>query len=170
MATIIKKNERDFRSYPNRIDGYRLMSDIAREQKGINPKWLNFDFRQLPPHQYNAAYHFHRFAEEMFLILQGSATLRTPEGLVTVEEGDALFFEAGESGAHQLYNHTEQVCTYLDLRSHIGHDVCEYPDSDKIILIPGGETFCRSEQHEYFDGETDVDEIWKTLKTKDNED
>lgn len=80
----------------------------------------------------------------MFLIMSGSATLRVPAGLEIVSEGDILFFEAGESGAHQLYNHTETPCTYLDMRSFIGHDVCEYPDSYKIILVPDGETFRRS--------------------------
>lgn len=164
MATIIRKEERDYQANPNKIDGFHLFTDMSREKKGINPQYLNFDLRQLNPHQYCAAYHFHRYAEELFLILSGTATLRTPKGLEIVSEGDILFFEAGESGAHQLYNHTETPCTYLDLRTYIGHDVCEYPDSNKIILVPNGETFRRDEQYPYFDGETDVDKIWKELK------
>lgn len=79
MATIIKKDELDFQPYPNRIDGFRLYSDVTRQKKGVNPQYLNFDMRELPPRQYNAAYHFHRFADEMFLMLTGSATLRTPD-------------------------------------------------------------------------------------------
>lgn len=163
MATIIRKEERDFQPNPGKIDGFRLFTDISRARKGIDPQYLNFDLRRLDPGQYNAPYHFHRYAEELFLILSGSATLRTPAGLETVAEGDILFFEAGESGAHQLHNHTDAPCTYLDMRSYIGHDVCEYPDSDKIILVSGGETFRRSEQHSYFEGETDPDRIWEKL-------
>lgn len=163
MATIIRKEEHDFRPNPDKIDGFRLFTDVSRKHKGIEPQYLNFDFRRLDPGQYNAPYHFHRYAEEVFLILSGSATLRTPTGLDTVKEGDILFFETGENGAHQLHNHTDQPCIYLDMRSYIGHDICEYPDSDKIILIPGGETFRRNEQHPYFDGETDTDNIWKKL-------
>ncbi len=144
MATIIRKEEHDFRPNPGKIDGFRFFTDISRSRKGVEPKYLNFDLRRLDPGQYNAPYHFHRYAEELFMILSGGATLRTPAGLETVREGDILFFEAGESGAHQLYNHTSEPCTYLDMRSYIGHDVCEYPDSDKIILVPGGETFRRS--------------------------
>ena len=159
MATIIRKEERDFQPNPGKIDGFRLFTDISRARKGIDPQYLNFDLRRLDPGQYNAPYHFHRYAEELFLILSGSATLRTPAGLETVAEGDLLFFETGESGAHQLYNHTGEPCTYLDMRSYIGHDVCEY----KIILVPGGETFRRSEQHLYFEGETDPDRIWEKL-------
>ena len=163
MATIIRKEERDFQPNPGKIDGFRLFTDISRARKGIDPQYLNFDLRRLDPGQYNAPYHFHRYAEELFLILSGSATLRTPAGLETVAEGDLLFFETGESGAHQLHNHTGEPCTYLDMRSYIGHDVCEYPDSDKIILVPGGETFRRSEQHSYFEGEIDTDRIWEKL-------
>ncbi len=164
MATILKKKDRDYRPNPNKVDGFRLLTDISRASKGIDPQYLNFDLRQLNPGQYCAAYHFHRYAEELFLILSGSATLRTPAGLEIVEEGDILFFEAGETGAHQLYNHTDAPCTYLDMRSFIGHDVCEYPDSDKIIVVPNGEIFRRSEQHAYFDGETEVDRIWDDLR------
>lgn len=169
MATIIKKDERDYQPNVNKIDGFRLLTDVSRIKKGINPQYLNFDLRQLNPKQYNAAYHFHRYAEELFVILSGSATLRTPKGLEVVEEGDMIFFEAGELGAHQLYNHTDEPCTYLDMRSYIGHDVCEYPDSDKIIIVPKGETFRRSEQYAYFDGETGVDTIWDKLRNKPQE-
>ena len=92
MATIIRKEERDFQQHPGRMDGWRLMTDMSRQKRGLNPQYLNFDMRELPPHQYNSAYHFHRFAEELFLMLTGSATLRTPEGLTEVHPGDMLFF------------------------------------------------------------------------------
>ena len=164
MATIIRKEECNFQPHPGRMDGWRLMTDISRQKRGVNPQYLNFDMRELPPHQYNAAYHFHRFAEELFLMLTGSATLRTPEGLTEVHTGDMLFFEAGETGAHQLYNHTDKPCIYLDIRSFIGHDVCEYPDSGKLILMPTAETFKKDEQHAYFEGETDVNNIWNGLR------
>ena len=167
MATIIRKEDRDFQPNPGKIDKFRLLTDVSREIKGVHPTWLNFDLRKLPPKQYNAAYHFHRYAEELFMILSGSATLRTPEGLSVVQEGDMIFFESGEKGAHQLFNHTDSECIFLDMRSYIGHDVCEYPDSDKIIIVPDGETFRRSEQYPYFDGESEVDEIWKSLSVDD---
>lgn len=163
MAIIIKKGETDFKPNPNKIDGFRLLTDKTREQKGINPQWLNFDVRQLNPHQYNAAYHFHRYAEELFVIQQGTATLRTPKGLELVESGDIIFFESGEAGAHQLYNHTDKPCFFLDIRTYIGHDICEYPDSNKILIVPNGETFNRDEQLGYFDGEDRIEEIWKKL-------
>ena len=89
--------------------------------------------------------------------------MRTPQGIETVHSGDIIFFESGETGAHQLYNHTDEPCTFLDIRTYIGHDICEYPDSNKIIVVPNGETFKRDEQHGYFEGEENIRDIWEKL-------
>lgn len=163
MATIIKGEKRDFQPNPNKIDGFRLLTDSMREKLGVVPQWLNFDVRQLNPRECNAAYHFHRYAEELFVIQQGAATLRTPQGLEIVRSGDIIFFEAGETGAHQLYNHTDDPCVFLDIRTYIGHDICEYPDSNKLLIVPNGETFVRDDQHGYFEGEEGIREIWNKL-------
>ncbi len=164
MATILKSEEREFKEDPNKIDNFRILSDISRINKGINPQNLNFDLRQLNPGQYCAAYHFHRYAEELFMIISGSATLRTPEGLEVVNSGDLIFFEMGKTGAHQLYNHTTEPCVYLDLRSYIGHDICEYPDSNKIYIVPTREIFDKNAQLNYFDGEENIREKWEELE------
>ena len=49
MATIIRKEERDFQPHPERMDGWRLMTDMSRQKQGLNPQYLNFDMRELPP-------------------------------------------------------------------------------------------------------------------------
>ena len=166
MATILRSGEREFKEDSNKIDNFRLFSDIARIKKGIKPQYLNFDLRQLNQGQYCAAYHFHRYAEELFMIISGSATLRTPEGLEVVNGGDLIFFETGETGAHQLYNHTTEPCVYLDVRTFIGYDVCEYPDSDKVFLVPSYEIFDKNAQLKYFDGEVDIQNKWKQIENK----
>ena len=166
METILKSSERDFKETPNKIDGFRIFTDLSRSNKGVNPQNLNFDLRQFNPDEYSAPYHFHRYAEELFMILSGSATLRTPNGLEVVSNGDILFFEIGESGAHQLYNHTNEPCVFLDVRSYIGYDVCEYPDSDKILLAPSFEIFDKNDQINYFKGEENIRDKWEQLKSK----
>lgn len=166
MATILKSTEREFQENTNRIDNFRLLTDISRIKKGVEPQNLNFDVRQLNPGQYCSAYHYHRFAEELFLIISGSATLRTPGGLDIVTGGDLIFFEKGETGAHQLYNHTPEPCVYLDIRTFLGYDVCEYPDSNKVYLVPTGEIFDKDVQLGYFDGEEDIKDKWKELENK----
>ncbi|MBO4985443.1 MAG: cupin domain-containing protein [Bacteroides sp.] len=164
MAVIIKETEREFQENPGKIDKFRILTDTTRSRKGVNPEYLNFDVRLLNPGQYCTAYHFHRYAEELFMILSGKAMLRTPKGLQEVESGDIIFFEKGPDGAHQLYNHTDEPCSYLDIRTYIGHDVCEYPDSDKIYVVPGGEILRKSDTLPYFDGEEKVEEKWKELR------
>jgi uncharacterized cupin superfamily protein len=166
MATILKSQDREFHEDPDKIDNFRLFSDVSRKKKGIIPQNLNFDLRLLNPGQFSAPFHFHRFAEELFMILSGSMTLRTIDGLEIVSVGDLVFFEIGKGGAHQFFNHASEPCTYLDIRSYIGHDICEYPDSDKILIAPSFEIFLKDSQTTYFEGERDILGKWETLKEK----
>lgn len=164
MATILKSTQREFAESPNKINNYRIFTDLSRAKNGIAPKNLNFDLRQLNPGEYSAPYHFHRYAEELFMIVSGSATLRTTEGREIVNTGDLIFFEMGETGAHQLYNHTQEACIYLDIRTFIGYDVCEYPDSNKILLAPSFEIFSKDAKVKYFEGEENAGEKWKEIE------
>jgi uncharacterized cupin superfamily protein len=165
MATILRSHDRDFQEDPNKIDNFRLFSDVSRKKNDVTPKNLNFDLRLLNPGQYSAPYHSHRFAEELFMIISGSLTLRTPVGLDIVASGDLVFFEIGDSGAHQFYNHTSEPCTYLDIRSFVGFDICDYPDSGKILIAPSFEIFKNEDQATYFEGEANVLEKWDSLKS-----
>jgi uncharacterized cupin superfamily protein len=127
-------------------------------------KHLVFDIRSLDPDKFSYPYHFHRSVEEIFVILTGKAMLRTPVGFEEVSEGDVIFFEMGPGGAHQLYNHTEAPCKYLDLRTNHGIDVCEYPDSGKINILPYQEIYRANEQVDYYEGEDSIREKWNFKK------
>jgi uncharacterized cupin superfamily protein len=166
MATVLKSNQREFKEDQNKIDNFRLYSDVSRTKKGIKPQNLNFDLRKLNPGQYSAPYHFHRYAEELFMIISGSATLRTTNGLEVVNSGDLIFFEIGEAGAHQLFNHTTETCIYLDIRTFIGYDVCEYPDSNKILMAPSFEIFNKISKKTYFEGEENIKDKWKQIGSR----
>jgi uncharacterized cupin superfamily protein len=164
MATILKSDQREFKENPGKIDPYRLFSDVSRAKNGIYPVNLNFDLRLLNPGQFSAPYHFHRNAEELFMVVSGSMTLRTPKGLEVVTSGDLVFFEMGETAAHQFYNHGTEPCTYLDVRSFVGTDIAEYPDSGKILLAPSMEIFKKGSKPDYFEGEENILQIWDKLK------
>jgi uncharacterized cupin superfamily protein len=123
-------------------------------------KHIRFDIRSLDPGKYSYPYHFHRAAEELFIILSGEATLRTPEGFEKTSRGDMIFFEEGASGAHQLYNHGDAPCVYVDVMTRFGIDVCEYPDSGKVNILPYREIFETSSKVDYFKGEENVAEKW----------
>ena len=166
MATILKADQREFQESPNKIDNFRVFTDVSIMKRGLNPENLNFDLRQLNPDQYSAPYHFHRYAEELFMIISGSATLRTPNGFEIVNSGDLIFFEKGKTGAHQLYNHTTETCVYLDIRTYIGYDVAEYPDSNKIFIAPSREIFSKASQADYFEGEKNIKNKWKQFENR----
>jgi len=167
MTKVLKAEQREFRESPNKIDNYRIFTDLSRAKKNINPENLNFDLRKLDPGQYSTPFHFHRFAEELFMIISGSATLRTTEGLEIVKSGDLIFFEKGEKGAHQMFNHTGAPCIYVDIRTYLGYDVAEYPDSNKILIAPSYEIYNKGSQVGYFEGETDINARWSRIEKKD---
>ena len=127
----------------------------------VKSKHLNFSVSSIDPGKYSCPYHFHRNAEEIFVVLSGQAMLRTPKEFIELKEGDIIFFEIGPEGAHQLYNHTEEPFKYLDIRTEAGLDICEYPDSDKINIVQNREIYERSTSVDYYKGEENVNERWK---------
>lgn len=167
MAYILHKSDYIFQPNPNKIEPFQLFTEISRSKSNVTPKYLDFDVRKLNPGEFSAPYHYHRYADELFYIISGCATLRTPEGLTEVTEGDILYFEAGKNSAHQLGNQSDTPCIYLDLRTSIGYDIVIYPDSDKIITVPEGELFSMNEQKTYFEGEYNIRKIWEKLKYTD---
>lgn len=165
MAKIFKATEREFRENEGRIDGFRLASDarmaefgaattagsgVSGAEGGAQGR-LKFDVRRLGAGQRSSLYHFHRAAEELFMIVEGAATLRTSDGRQVLEKGDVAYFERGEKGAHQLENHTGAECIYLDIRTFDGCDVAEYPDSGALLVIPTMEKFRKEQKTGYFD-------------------
>lgn len=166
MAKIFKAADRRFEQNPGRTEGFRLASDAAiitgmaatttvpAGTLGVGS--LNFDVRRLDPGEFSSLYHFHRHAEELFMITAGEATLRTPDGFKMLRAGDVAFFGTGADGAHQLYNHSDEPCVYLDVRTFSGCDIAEYPDSGRLLVIPTMERFDRSASAEYLDGEPDA--------------
>ena len=126
----------------------------------VKSKYLQFDIRSLDPGKFSFPYHFHRKAEELFVILSGEATLRMPYGFEKIGKGDIIFFEEGPSSAHQVYNHSDSPCVYLDIRTDVGIDICEYPDSKKINILPYLEIYEKTSKVDYYKGEENVKEKW----------
>lgn len=128
-----------------------------------NSRQFEFEIRSLDPGSFSYPYHFHRKSEELFVILSGKAILRTPEGLQELTEGDVVFFQTGPQGAHQLYNHTSLPCRFLDLGARVELDICEYPDSGKINILPEEEVYQTEDRVNYYLNEDAVKEKWKEL-------
>jgi uncharacterized cupin superfamily protein len=160
-------SEMELKKNKSSIPDFSWKSSLPLEESSKS-KYLHFDVKSLDPGKFSYPYHFHRNAEELFLVLEGEATLRSPKGYETLSKGDIIFFEEGESGAHQLYNHGDDPFVYLDLRTQANVDVCEYPDSGKISILPAVEVFEKASRVRYYSGEEGVRDQWPRELLKNN--
>ncbi|MEE4113819.1 MAG: cupin domain-containing protein [Desulfobacteraceae bacterium] len=159
MPTVFHTGELEFETKKARVAEFTWQTS-PRLAKLAEARQLEFDIRSMDPGRFSFPYHFHRAAEELFLILSGEATLRTPQGFQTIAAGDLVFFEQGDTGAHQLYNHSDVPCVYLDIRTTVGIDVVEYPDSAKLAILPELEVFETRSRVGYHQGEETVADLW----------
>ena len=58
---------------------------------------------------------------------------------------------------------TTEPCIYLYIRTFIGYDVCEYPKSNKLFLVPCYEIFKKDSTVKYFEREENIQDKWKEL-------
>jgi len=87
------------------------------------------------PGEKHLPYHFHHGAEELLLVLEGTPTLRTPEGERTLKPGDVVHFPRGAEGAHQVWNAGETATRFVVAAANTTPEVVEYPDSGKIAAM-----------------------------------
>lgn len=131
----------------------RIGYELGSETVGVS-LW------ELPPGEAAYPYHFHYADEEVVIVLAGRPTLRSPEGERVLAQGEAVRFELGPEGAHQIYNPSAETVRFLAVSSHGRPDIVVYPDSDKISAAerdPRGEGlrlyFDRAAEVDYWQGE-----------------
>lgn len=141
-----------------RPEGFR--SRRARIGYELGTELIGTSLWEMPPGQAAYPYHFHFADEELLIVISGRPSLRTPEGVRELEEGEAVHFPLGEEGAHQILNNTDDTVTFLAISSSGRPDVVVYPDSDKIgvgeRLAKGGGLrafFRRDDRVSYWTGE-----------------
>jgi uncharacterized cupin superfamily protein len=99
-------------------------------------------------------YHWHTAEEELFVVMAGTPTLRTPRGTFALRPGDIVAFPAHAGGAHRIWNDAEQDADVLMIASADPGDVCYYPDSRKFVVEATGTLVSDHPQLDYFEGET----------------
>ena len=96
---------------------------------------------ELPPGQAAYPYHFHLTEDEILILLEGSLSLRTPEGWRDLPEGEVVGFPVGEAGAHQVVNRGESTARFLAISNSGATEAVVQVDADKIGIFeraPGG--------------------------------
>lgn len=143
---------------PREEPGFRSLR--ARLGRHAECERLGLSLWELPPGETAYPYHFHLAEEELLLVLEGRPSLRTPEGWRDLPPGEVVAFLRGESGAHQLVNHTEDVVRFLAFSTSGEPDIVIRPDSETLgayeRLAEGGglrAVFRLRDAVDYYDGE-----------------
>ena len=114
--------------------GYRsAVADIGQQAGGQS---LAVKVFELPAGQAVCPYHY-EYEEEWLLVLDGTVSLRTPEGEELLVRGEIACFPPGPAGAHKVTNRSDSVVRVMMFSSAREPAVAVYPDSDKIGVWPG---------------------------------
>jgi uncharacterized cupin superfamily protein len=133
----------------------------ARVGRQAGARRLGVSLWELPAGQTSYPYHFHYVEEELLIVLEGTPSLRTPQGWRTLAAGEVVSFPSGEAGAHQLFNETDETIRFLSCSTSGEPDVVAYLDSGKLGVferLPEGEVglnsmFRAGDTVDYYDGE-----------------
>jgi len=127
----------------------------------VRARKLDVWLTRLAPGQVSCPYHFHHAEEELFYVLEGTGRLRYGGKERRVRPGDVVGCPPGPEGAHQFVNDGDAPLVYLAISTVEPWEVCEYPDSDKVLaraMGPDGKRafsklFLRSDAVDYWHGE-----------------
>ena len=127
----------------------------------IGAKKLGYSISIVPPGKKVCPFHNHHINEEMFLILEGSGILRFGDKKYAIKKHDIIACPpGGREVAHQILNTSNSDLKYLCLSTNEPYDICEYPDSNKVMSMVGDQGM-RTFKHiskadieiDYLDGE-----------------
>ena len=129
---------------------------IARRLGG---QMLGASVYVLAPGQKSFPYHFHHSNEEMLIVIEGSVSVRTPQGEHAAGPGDAVLFQRGPKGAHQVINTSgAEEARILMISTMVEPEIAEYPDTGKIGVFSGRAPGAAGEASlwKYLDGSAEV--------------
>ena len=108
--------------------GARLATDTAATKLGASVDTVAPGKRACP-------YHFHHAQEEMFIVIEGTGTLRVAGEMLPLRTGDVVFIPPGPAYPHQIINTSSEPLKYLSISTRESPEVCEYPDSGEYAAM-----------------------------------
>lgn len=104
----------------------------------IGARKLGYNLTVLPPGKKCCPFHSHRVLEEMFLILEGTGTLRFGDQTYPLRPMDVIACPpGGPEVAHQIHNTGDTELKFFALSTREREDICEYPDSGTVGVYAG---------------------------------
>jgi uncharacterized cupin superfamily protein len=121
----------------------------------IGARRLGYQVVKLPPGARFCPVHAEYSEEELFVVLDGTPSIRTTKETLQCRRGDFIAFPTGPDHAHQVINESAAEATLLLLGEASDPAICYYPTSDKVLVAAWGERWMmrRSPQLDYYDGE-----------------
>jgi uncharacterized cupin superfamily protein len=115
----------------------------ARLSERLGSQRLGATLWVLPPGEAIGPYHYHLVEEELLVVLEGSPSIRMPEGWRELEAGDVVSFRVGPDSAHQIANRSAGPARVLFVATRGDPDAVVYPDTARVGVIarptePGG--------------------------------
>jgi len=104
--------------------------DVKRRWFGhaFETDMLGASLTELQPGAPDYPLHLHYGVEEMFFVLSGTPTVRTPEGEEQLSPGDVVYFPEGPDGLHTFSNPTPEPARMLGISAKRFPDVVAYPE------------------------------------------
>jgi uncharacterized cupin superfamily protein/glyoxylase-like metal-dependent hydrolase (beta-lactamase superfamily II) len=118
----------------------------------IGARRLGYQMVRLPAGARFCPMHAHDKEEELFYVIEGRPTVRTPRGDLQLRPGDFMAFPVGDRGAHELLNESDADALLLLLGADDDDEVVYYPDSHKVLACRRRLTM-REDRLDYYDGE-----------------
>jgi uncharacterized cupin superfamily protein len=131
---------------PFKLRGMRLAPRTGSERLGGT-------LYEIDPGGAVSPYHVHHGNEEMVLVLSGTPSLRTPDGVRLLAPGEVVAFPAGGAGAHRVFNRSETPARVLLLSTMVFPEVAEHLDTGATLAMTGAGA------GKVFPAETDVSAI-----------
>lgn len=158
MKPVINLDELD--NYQENNNG-PYQEKYAPVSEKIGARNLSYSVSIVPPGKKVCPFHNHRITEEMFLVLEGRGTLRYGDKEFPIKKHDVIACPPGGwDVAHQIINTSDSDIKYFCLSTNEPFDICEYPDSNKVLSTVGpaaSRTFTHISRLDmtvdYFDGE-----------------
>ena len=125
-------------AFEHHAHGAKFEANDAPISPVIGGKLLGYSLAVVPPGKRAYPFHCHHVNEEMFLVLEGSGTLRYGDREYPIKKGDVIAAPpGGRETAHQIVNTSSEELRYLMVSTMLTSEVVEYPDSNKVAVYVG---------------------------------
>jgi uncharacterized cupin superfamily protein len=101
--------------------------DLSGEHLGVR-------IEETPPAATTSYHHYHTQEEEHVLVLGGTATLHLGDEAIVLNEGDHVWFPAGEDVAHHIENTSSKPFRFLVFGERKTDDVVFYPEGPVMMV------------------------------------